>query len=326
MALVEVARNLVPEPAIDPDRGEPANIWTYADGAAAECGGVNRWGDPMYGLVLHKNKPVWIQLEGVQSNEELNIWVQLDARVGSASTEPLVASLHAQRASSEVHDLQEDNTVSIVIPRFNGDAHLVGTAVVPDLGNSTTAWLRVIPYLTANDERCLVAARVSSAEEGETYGLFDGDTPPAEDGTFFEWTAEAGLSQSVALFDDPNEPEEPGEEEPGATPGQLASRVLAWIDRAGDEEAAAMAQAHVEAVTAYVWGYTRGKGFRTIDGALSAAPDLEHVIIAAAARLTANPTQLTYYSSGDYSERPAQLAGWTLPELAVLNLYRRRWA
>ena len=45
--------------------------------------------------------------------------------------------------------------------------------------------------------------------------------------------------------------------------------------------------------------------------------------MAAAARLVANPEQLTYYATGDYTERPAVLTGYTLAELGVL---RDGWA
>jgi hypothetical protein len=85
------------------------------------------------------------------------------------------------------------------------------------------------------------------------------------------------------------------------------------------DETTGQAIAHLPAVIEYVRGYTRGRGFV---GDRPADPLLV-VIVAAAARLVANPTQLNFYQTGDYSERPAILNGWTLPELAVLNRYRR---
>lgn len=75
-------------------------------------------------------------------------------------------------------------------------------------------------------------------------------------------------------------------------------------------------------VATFVHGYTRGNGFDS-SGRVQDAP-LEAVIVSAAARLVVNPEQLWQYSVGDYSERPAVLQGWTLPEIAVLHRYRRR--
>lgn len=110
-------------------------------------------------------------------------------------------------------------------------------------------------------------------------------------------------------------------------PAGLGVRVAAFLGRAGDQETIDQADAHASIVTEYVYGYTRGRGFITY----SNAPDeyergIESVIISATARLTGNPEQVSYYAAGDYSERPAVLAGWTLPERAVLNRYRRRTA
>src|SRR5699024_12596744 len=90
----------------------------------------------------------------------------------------------------------------------------------------------------------------------------------------------------------------------------------------------AMVTLEVDAVTSYVYGYTRGLGFTIGSGTGHLVPrqDVARVIIAAAARLAVTPRQMEYYSTGDYSERPAVLAGWTLLERAVLNNYRVRWA
>lgn len=83
--------------------------------------------------------------------------------------------------------------------------------------------------------------------------------------------------------------------------------------------ALAMAEGHLATVLEYVKGYTRGRGFH---GYVPERP-LQAVIVAATGRLTTNPEQVTYYSTGDYSERPATLTGWTLAELQVLRRYRR---
>lgn len=79
------------------------------------------------------------------------------------------------------------------------------------------------------------------------------------------------------------------------------------------------ARDHAMVVLEYVKGYTRDRGF------VGYIPhrSLQAVIVAAAARLFTNPEQLTYYSTGDYSERPATLTGWTAAELGVLRRFRR---
>ena len=104
--------------------------------------------------------------------------------------------------------------------------------------------------------------------------------------------------------------------------GKLAPRALRHAGTDPDSAPAprlAMAEGHVATVLEYVKGYTRGRGFH---GYVPERP-LQAVIVAASARLVTNPEQLTYYSTGDYSERPATLTGWTLAELATLRRYRR---
>ena len=83
-----------------------------------------------------------------------------------------------------------------------------------------------------------------------------------------------------------------------------------------------MARDHALTVLEYVRGYTRGRGF------VGYIPhrSLQAVIVAAGARLYVNPEQLSYYQTGDYSERPATLTGWTAAELGVLRRYRRTYA
>ena len=82
-----------------------------------------------------------------------------------------------------------------------------------------------------------------------------------------------------------------------------------------------MAQDHAMVVLEYVRGYTRGRGF------VGYAPHraLQAVIVAAGSRLFTNPEQLTSYQTGDYSERPAILNGWTMAELGVLRRFRRTY-
>lgn len=105
----------------------------------------------------------------------------------------------------------------------------------------------------------------------------------------------------------------------------LAKRVAASLARKGDAATEELASEHLLIVRAFVFGYTRGRGFTEKDLMRAAAP-LEAVIVSACMRLTPNPDQLDSYTAGDYSERGATLKGFTLPELAVLNNFRKRMA
>ena len=77
---------------------------------------------------------------------------------------------------------------------------------------------------------------------------------------------------------------------------------------------------YAEIVTAFVHGYTRGRGFV---GDLPDVP-LEIVIVSAAARLVDNPSHMKRQSAGMFSVAMTTLDGFTLPELAVLHRYRKR--
>lgn len=100
-----------------------------------------------------------------------------------------------------------------------------------------------------------------------------------------------------------------------------ASMVAAFLGKPGDAALTAIAQAHIPVVTAFIKAYTRGQGF---DAHGEPNEDVEAVILTCAARTVVNPEQMKRYSIADYSETPAVLDGFTLPELAVLHLYRRR--
>lgn len=100
----------------------------------------------------------------------------------------------------------------------------------------------------------------------------------------------------------------------------IAEKVAAFLNKPGDTATIDLAEQHVNIVTVFVRSYTRGRGFT--DGIPDS--DLEAVIIPVTTRYTVNPEQVRQYSSGDYSETPVTLTGFTLLELAVLNLYRRR--
>ena len=110
------------------------------------------------------------------------------------------------------------------------------------------------------------------------------------------------------------EPDDPADEL-----AELPGLVAAFLGRPDDAAVITLATVHVPIVVEYVRGYTRGRGFAGDVPALA----LRSVIVAACARLTANPRQVGQFQTGDYSERPAILAGWTVAELGVLRRYRR---
>jgi len=101
-----------------------------------------------------------------------------------------------------------------------------------------------------------------------------------------------------------------------------SEQVAAYLGKGDDSGLVALAGQHLPIVTAFVRAYVRGNGFT--DNEPNA--DLEAVIVSATARLTANPEQVTRRQLDDYAENPATLHGFTLPELAILHLYRRRVA
>lgn len=99
-------------------------------------------------------------------------------------------------------------------------------------------------------------------------------------------------------------------------------KVARFLGRGDDTNVVALAGEHLPIVTAFVRAYTRGNGF--VHGV--PGDDLEAVIVSATARLVTNPEQASRVQVADYTESPAVLNGFTLPELAVLHLYRRRTA
>lgn len=135
------------------------------------------------------------------------------------------------------------------------------------------------------------------------------------------------LSEPSTPDPDPGDPEpEPDELDPWelheALARALGARVAAFVGQPGNPDVVATAEAQVPIVTEYVRGFTRGRGFRDE----SPAGPLRAVIVSGVARLATNPEQVAHFQTGDYSERPAQLAGWTLAELGVLHRYRRTTA
>ena len=97
--------------------------------------------------------------------------------------------------------------------------------------------------------------------------------------------------------------------------------VARFLGRATDSEFVKLADQHVPLVSAFIRAYTRGKGFD--DDTEEVEEDIRAVIITATARLVVNPAQVSRESVDGYSA-VGSLNGFTLPELAVLHLYRRR--
>jgi len=102
----------------------------------------------------------------------------------------------------------------------------------------------------------------------------------------------------------------------------IGGDVAEFLGRSDDPALATLAGSHLPVVTAMVKAYVHGAGFTGGDP----ADDLALVIIAATARLTANPELTRESTIDDYSTKRTVFAGWTLPELAVLHNYRRRAA
>jgi hypothetical protein len=99
-----------------------------------------------------------------------------------------------------------------------------------------------------------------------------------------------------------------------------AADVVTFLGRVGDPYFMVQAQQHVALVTAFVRGYTRGRGF---DGEDEAEEDICAVIVTATARLVTNPAQVERESADRYAT-VGSFNGFTLPELAILHAYRRR--
>ncbi|OBK84674.1 hypothetical protein A5649_03995 [Mycolicibacter heraklionensis] len=83
---------------------------------------------------------------------------------------------------------------------------------------------------------------------------------------------------------------------------------------------AAQAAAVINVVKAMVSAHTRGVGFT--DGELN--DQLSSVILSASARLLMNTTGVVQESMGPVMVRHGDAFGFTLPELMVLNRYRKR--
>ena len=121
--------------------------------------------------------------------------------------------------------------------------------------------------------------------------------------------------------DDDDDPDPEPEPEPEPV---TAEQVLAFAGYpTSDTALVQLVNSHLPIVTAQVWAYTRGRGFTT---PTAPATPLAAVIVSACARSAANPTGVESTQLGELRYRPGTFDGWTLPELAILNHYRKRSA
>ena len=212
----------------------------------------------------------------------------------------------------------------------------------------TTTTLTVVPSTIYEGGSAVLTATVSPAQaQGTITFTLDGatDTIPVTGGTAarevtvmnagdYEVNATfAPVSEdynpssatpqilSVQPYVEPGDPDGPWDTW-NALASNLAPKVAAYAGRADHAETIETAQAQLPVIVEYIKGHTRGRGF---ENPVPASPLLA-VIVSACARLVTNPEQVQYYAVGDYSERPAMLAGWTLTELDVLRRYRRTQA
>lgn len=99
----------------------------------------------------------------------------------------------------------------------------------------------------------------------------------------------------------------------------LGVDVAKFLGQADNPEVIELANHHLPIIWEMAKAYTRGGGF-------SAGPyvqdSIASVIIAATARLVANPEQLRYQAGS--VQISDSFRGWTLAENYVLNRYRRR--
>ena len=92
--------------------------------------------------------------------------------------------------------------------------------------------------------------------------------------------------------------------------------VADFLGRGDDTELVTLATLHLPVVTAFVRAYVRGNGFDP--------GYVNPVIKPATTRLVVNPQQARRIQIDAFSQTFSTLDGFTLPELAILNLYRRR--
>lgn len=98
----------------------------------------------------------------------------------------------------------------------------------------------------------------------------------------------------------------------------VAEDVLVLLGR--DSSELTTAEQAVSIVTGQIRAYTRDRGF----SGDQPEPDLATVVLTSAARLVSNPESKRIDKVGPFESHYRVSEGWTLPELAVLNRYRRR--
>ena len=163
---------------------------------------------------------------------------------------------------------------------------------------------------------------------------------PAEPGTYTVEPTESGVTVSVIpepldgyVFEPEAQlqehtwtlaPEPDPDPDPDPEPLELSGRVMALLGiDAADTDAATVVRESVALMAMMVEAYTRGKGFKTVDGARVIAEPLQAVIVTGAARYAANPSGLSYRAGSE--QVMDSFKGWTLAEQYVLNNYRKRW-
>lgn len=311
-----LARNKIKRPKLVGT--SPSDVWTDPAGVPASVGGRDSWNNVIAGVHVQSNTattPV-TDVDGLTAGATVHIWA---GSVMNRNNHEMAFELITD--TGQAYNPSGPASFSYVSSGGYGVQDIHGTVTVPEPGGDMFLRVHVV---NGADTLGLQSIRLSEQDEPDDLGIFDGDTLDPAGELPYSWTGEPYESESIAgtVAPDP-EPDPDPDPEPVPEPTDLAANVAAFLGRPGDVETIALATVHVGIVTGYVYGYTRGRGF-TESGVPK--PDLSGVITAATARLTSNPEQVSYYATGDYSERPAVLAGWTLPELAVLHRYRRRYA
>lgn len=182
------------------------------------------------------------------------------------------------------------------------------TVTVPEVEGVIYEPAAGVYELTPDEPYLVVAAMPADGYE------FDGDPDPV-----WEYDYDAAEDDG----DDDGDDDDGSDEQDDATAEELAPKVAAYVGARGDQDVTDTAAGQLPIVIEFVRGYTRGKGFNRA-GRPNAA--LRACIVSAGARLVMNPEQIRQYSSGNYSESPAILQGFSLIEQQTLNNYRKRAA
>lgn len=308
-----LATNLIQRPIIKTGGAQGTPAWKNGSGTNATANSRDEWGTNKEGLFVGADNKPYAPL----------------GQHAAGGTMYLSLRLKPEGATFKGGDLQ------CALVRTLGDAATTGTSATVTMvaGGLPQVVTGEIPVPAGSGELFLLLnnlsamtvfvteARLSPEPITDEFGRFSGAETDTET-IRFDWAGEPELSWSqawgIGQAPDP---------EPEPEPAVWGDLIADYLDRSGDEDTIKLAGKHAPLVLEYVRGYTRGRGFTQDEaGAETVTPGIRAVVIAATARLTANPEQVTYYQTGDYTERPAILAGWTLPELAVLNNYRKRWA